>query len=78
MSDRGGDRYAAPVSRPHRFVVTWGRVGRYDFAVEAVDAWDPEEALVIAAERHPELPRPRTAVLATQAGSMPFPLPPDL
>jgi hypothetical protein len=49
---------------PHRFIVTWGRMGRHDFAADVVRAWDPDEALVIAAERHPELPRPRVAVLA--------------
>jgi hypothetical protein len=37
---------------------------RSDFVVERVIAYDLEEALVIAAERRPDLPRPRTAFLA--------------
>jgi hypothetical protein len=36
--------------------------------VEVVDAWDPDEALVTAANLHPELPRPRVAVPATWPG----------
>jgi hypothetical protein len=46
-------------------------MGRFDFAVEEVEAWDPEDAMVIAAELHPELPRPRVAVLASPAGPPP-------
>jgi len=56
------------VTGPHRFIVTWGRMGRFDFMVEVVDAWDPDEALVTAANLHPELPRPRVAVPATWPG----------
>jgi len=55
------------VAGPHRFVVTWGRLGRFDFVAETVEAWDPDEALVTAAALHPELPRPRVAVLAAHA-----------
>jgi len=54
----------------HRFLVLWGRMGRFDFVCEQVDAWDADDALVIGADLHPELPRPRVALLATQAGPM--------
>ena len=57
---------------PHRFIVTWGRMGRPDFVAEVVDAWDPDDAMVTAADLHPELPRPRVAVLASQAGPLVF------
>jgi hypothetical protein len=60
------------VTGPHRFIVTWGRMGRFDFVAEVVEAWDPDEAMVTAAELHPELPRPRVAVLASQTGPLPF------
>ncbi len=43
-------------------------MGRFDFVAEVVEAWDPEGALVVAAELRPELPRPRVAVLATHDG----------
>jgi hypothetical protein len=39
---------------------------------EVVEAWDPDDAMVTAAELHPELPRPRVAVLASQAGPLTF------
>ena len=68
-SARTGGRYAADVAGPHRFLVTWGRMGRFDFVAEVVEAWDPDEALVTGAELHPELPRPRVAVLATDSGA---------
>ena len=51
---------------PWRWVVTWGvwlRPGSRSIVVEAFDA---DEALVLAHERHPELERPRTAFLARQ------------
>ena len=67
-----GARYAHDVAEPHRFLVTWGRMGRFDFVVEEVDAWDPEEAMTAAAELHPELPRPRVALLASTAQPLPF------
>ncbi len=57
---------------PHRFIVTWGRMGRHDYVVEEVEAWDPEDAMVTAAAIHPELPRPRVAVPAHPAGPLPF------
>jgi len=60
------------VPGPHRFIVTWGRMGRFDFVAEAVHAWDGDEALVTAAALHPELPRPRTAVLAAPERPTPF------
>lgn len=67
-----GDRYAQSVAGPHRFLVTWGRMGRFDFVVEEVDAWDPEDAMTTAAELHPDLPRPRVAVLASTEQPLPF------
>jgi hypothetical protein len=39
---------------------------RAGFAVEHVVAWDADEALVLAAERRPELPRPRVAFLSSR------------
>jgi hypothetical protein len=56
------------VAELHRFLVLWGRMGRPGFTTEVVDAWDPEEALVTAAGLHPELHRPRVAVLASERG----------
>jgi hypothetical protein len=47
-------------------------MGRFDFVAEVVAAWDPDDALVTAAELHPELPHPRVAVLASQAGPLTF------
>ena len=67
-ADRDGGRYAPCVTGPHRFIVTWGRMGRFDFVAEVVESWDPDEAMATAAELHPELPRPRVAVLASHAG----------
>ena len=63
-----GRHYAYRVAGPHRFIVTWGRMGRFDFVAEVVEAWDPEDAMGTAAELHPELPRPRVAVLADRTG----------
>ena len=65
-------RYARLMAGPYRFIVTWGRMGRHDFMAEVVEAWDPEDAMVVGAELHPELPRPRVAVLASQAGPLKF------
>ncbi len=50
----------------HRFLVLWGQMGRPGFTTEIVEAWDTEEALVVAADLHPELHRPRVAVLASE------------
>jgi hypothetical protein len=50
-------------------------MGRFDFVAEVVEAWDPEDAMGTAAALHPELPRPRVAVLASQAGPLIFGLP---
>ncbi len=58
------------MATPHRFLVLWGRIGRFDFVSEVVEAWDAEDAMVLGADLHPELPRPRIAVLATQAGPL--------
>ena len=62
---------------PNRFIVMWGRIGRFDFTSEEIEAWDPDEAMVIGAELHPELPRPRVAVLARESGPLSFGLGPD-
>ncbi len=48
-----------------RFLVLWGQMGRPGFHSEVVEAWDPDEALVTASELHPELHRPRVAVLTS-------------
>ena len=51
---------------PWTFIVTWGVLLRPGWHSMRVEAYDAEEALVLAAELHPELPRPRTAYLARQ------------
>jgi hypothetical protein len=43
--------------------VTWGVLARPGFVVEHVLAWDADEALTLAAQRRPELARPRVAFL---------------
>jgi hypothetical protein len=48
---------------PVRWRVTWGAQLRPGYDQEIVEAYDLDEALTIAAERRPELPRPRTAFL---------------
>ena len=53
---------------PWCWTVTWGVLARPGFAVEHVEAWDADEALVLAAERHPERERPRGAFLSVQPG----------
>lgn len=45
-----------------RFRVIWGDPFR-GLTQEVVRAFDVDEALVTAHERHPKLPRPRTAFL---------------
>lgn len=47
------------------FRVLWGDAYR-GLTRELVEAHDVEEALVVAHERRPELPRPRTAFLVEQ------------
>jgi hypothetical protein len=47
-------------------------MGRFDFVAEAVEARDSDDALAIAADLHPELPRPRVAVLASPVNPLPF------
>ena len=49
------------------FRVIWGDLFR-GVTQEIVTAFDVDEALVVAHERHPELPRPRTAFLVTENG----------
>jgi len=46
------------------FRVTWGDPFR-GFTQELVVAYDVEQALVVAHEERPELPRPRTAYLVS-------------
>ncbi len=47
-------------------------MGRHDFVAEVVEAWDPDDALVTAAALHPEVPQPRVAVPASEAGPLTF------
>jgi hypothetical protein len=50
--------------------VTWGVLARPGFVVERVVAYDADEALVLAAERRPDLPRPTVAFLDERAGNL--------
>jgi hypothetical protein len=50
------------------WLVTWGVLARSGFMVEHVEAFDADEALTIAASRHPELERPRVALLVASPG----------
>ena len=52
----------APPRGPHTFRVIWGDPF-HGVTRELVEAHDAEEALVVAAQRRPDLPRPRTAFL---------------
>jgi len=47
-------------AEPVRFRVVWGDFS-HGLTQELVDAFDLDEALVIAHERRPDLERPRTA-----------------
>lgn len=49
------------------FRVTWGDPFR-GLDQELVEAHDADEALTLAHERRPELPRPRTAFLVPREG----------
>ena len=51
----------------HFFRVIWGDPFR-GLTQEIVTAFDVDEALVVAHERRPELPRPRTAFLVAENG----------
>ena len=53
---------------PH-YIVTWGRMGRFDFVAEVVEAWDPDDAMATAAELHPELPRPGSPSVVSRHGA---------
>jgi hypothetical protein len=44
---------------PWTWAVTWGVLARPGFVVEHVLAYDVDEALVLAAARRPDLPRPQ-------------------
>ena len=60
------------LSGPRRFRVLWGDPSKgLDQVI--VEAHDPDEALVRAHELRPELPRPRTAYLATEFDLRPYP-----
>jgi hypothetical protein len=59
MTTEGGD------PGPWTWVVTWGVLARPGLVVEHVIAWDADEALVIAAERRPDLVRPTVALLVS-------------
>ena len=48
------------------WLVTWGRPARTDWAAVLVKAHDPDEALRLAAEAHPERFRPTAAVPAAE------------
>jgi hypothetical protein len=50
----------------HRFRVLWGDFTR-GLDQEIVVAYDVDEALIIAHDRRPELPRPRTAFMILDA-----------
>src|SRR5271169_357853 len=50
-------------SGPWSWIVTWGVLARPGFAVEHVTAYDADEAIVVAAERRPDLGRPTAAFL---------------
>ena len=50
-------------SGPFLWRVVWGQLLRSGFEQEIVEAYDLEEALSIAAERRPDLFRPKTAFL---------------
>ena len=49
------------------FVVGWGQLARSDWKSVLVKAYDPDEALAIAAEAFPDRFRPEYAVQATDA-----------
>jgi hypothetical protein len=60
----------APAGRgPWSWTVTWGVLARPGFVVEHVVAFDADEALVLAAERRPDLPRPLVAFLTAPPGA---------
>ena len=67
-----------PVSTvgPSRWRVVWGSWLRPGFTQEIVEAFDVDEALAIAAERRPELWRPRVAFLVADPsdveGALPY------
>jgi hypothetical protein len=52
---------------PWRWLVVWGVFGRPNATTLSVEAFDVDEALVIAHHQRPDLPPPRVGFLATQA-----------
>jgi hypothetical protein len=53
----------APERGPWTWVVAWGVLARPGFVVEHVDAFDADEALILAATRRPDLATPTVAFL---------------
>ena len=51
---------------PWTWIVTWGTLNRPGFVSLNVSAFDSDEALTLAAEHRPDLPRPRVAFMARQ------------
>jgi len=51
---------------PWRWIVTWGVLLHRGWASVVVEAFDADEALVLARSERPDLPPPRTAFLARQ------------
>lgn len=52
---------------PRQWIVTWGTVLRPHFFSVRVEAFDRDDALIVARALHPELPPPRTAFLSGTA-----------
>jgi hypothetical protein len=64
------DDHEDPAGRgPWSWTVTWGVLARPGFVVEHVVAFDADEALVLAAEQRPDLPRPLVAFLTAPPGA---------
>jgi len=57
---------------PWKWIVTWGSPMRSGWHSTVVEAWDADDALVIAREQNPAMPMPRTALLARQEGIGPL------
>ena len=51
---------------PWKWIVTWGALLHHGWHSVVVEAFDADDALVIAREAHPDRPAPRTALLARQ------------
>ncbi len=53
------------VRGPFQWRVLWGSILRPGFTQEIVEAYDLDEALTVAAQRRPELFRPKVAFLVS-------------